>query len=309
MNSAEVVVIILNWNDAARTLRAASAVREWRRVRAELRVVDNGSSEEDVARLKAELDADCLLSSPANLGFSGGHNLAFGSLRRGAETGGDVPVLLLNSDARLAEDDLRELLDVLCAHPEAAAVGPLLYEVGAGATHLCAGGNDIARHLNAHRIVAAAGAPDAPDAAARVQTADYVPGTIALLNPRALRAVGAFDERYFFSGEVADWCARARRLGYSAVIATRAVGHHDLGQPHALRGTLYFYYSLRNRLLFTRKFSSRRRLYFWYACYLKLAIGRLWRGQPASARAALLALWHGLRGKFGDQNHYFVRGR
>jgi hypothetical protein len=65
----------------------------------------------------------------------------------------------------------------------------------------------------------------------------------------------------------------------------------------------YTYYFLRNRFLFVRKFYRWLcwLLIPWWALFGLVSVITSWlRGRRRRARALLLALHHGLRGKFGD---------
>lgn len=292
----DVSVVMLNWNDAATTIGAVATLRDWRRVRADIWVVDNGSVTTDLARLKKELPDVHLVCSDYNRGFAGGNNLAFQAILPHS----DAPIMLLNSDARIAEDEVEKLLRWLQDQPEVGIIGPVLYETGAGQTQISAGGRNIARHINTRCVVQTV-PPEGPP----LRYVDYVPGTIAVLRAQVLREVGLFDEDYFFSGEVADWCERARRRGYAAAIAMEAVGYHNLDKPTDLRATLYLYYSLRNRLLFARKFEPWWRRCYWLPYLLKITAAQIYYARPAALRAIFLAARDGLLGRFGDQNRYF----
>src|SRR5262249_3926056 len=109
----DVSVVILNWNDAATTIGAVAILRSWRGVVADIWVVDNGSVTTDLVRLKKELPDVHLVCSEYNRGFAGGNNLAFRAILPYSQ----VPIMLLNSDACVAEDQVEELLKWLEGQP------------------------------------------------------------------------------------------------------------------------------------------------------------------------------------------------
>lgn len=289
-------VIILNWNDAAATAQCVAAVQAWRQIQPEVIIVDNGSQPEDVGKLEQLAPTARLLRNKHNSGFAGGNNLGLEFVLQNS----DAPVLLLNNDAHIAEEHMTKLLKLLTAHPDAAIIGPILIEKSGEETILSAGGKNIARYTNAHVNL-----PSLPTEPTSLQVVDYVPGTIALLSNKVLHEVGLLDTEYFFSGEIADWCERARRKGFRALIAPQAQGYHYLKKASNVRSTLYSYYSLRNRFLFIAKFEQRKWAWFWVYYSLRMTAANLRRGKLAAARATLLAVWHGLTGRFGNQNHFF----
>ena len=122
--------------------------------------------------------------------------------------------------------------------------------------------------------------------------------------------VGLFDERFFFSGETADLCARARAQGYRSFVDLEVMADHDTrATSRTKRETLYTYYSLRNRMLYVRKHSAGstvRRLSYWGMVYM-LQMGRaVGKGELGKARAIALALVHGISDRAGNQNASFV---
>ncbi len=290
-------VIILNWNDATTTISCVNSLHQWKRIKADIRVVDNGSADHDLAQLEKELPGIHLLRSNYNRGFSGGNNLAFDEILRQ----GDPPVLLLNSDAVIAEEDMLTLLQILRVNPDVGVVCPVLHEIGTDESYLCSGNRNYG--MNTHtRIVVREN-----EESGELKYTDCVPGTIALFRAAALRKVGLFDETYFFSGEIPDWCERARQVGFLSAVALKATGYHYHDKPSNIRATLYLYYGLRNRFLFSQKFLSRGRVFFWFFYSLLIAAYHLYRWRPASARAAFLSALHWISGNFGNQNQLFGR--
>ncbi|MBU4366052.1 MAG: glycosyltransferase family 2 protein [Verrucomicrobia bacterium] len=307
-----VAVVILNWNQAAATIRCVEAVAAWTHVAPDIWVVDNASQDGSRDLIPKQCPTAHVLASDSNLGFAGGNNLA---LRRILSAQSDV-VLLLNNDAVITEDQVQHLLTELETHPCLGLVGPLLDErrglparsapAKAGLQQVfIAGGRDIARHLGTRHEEKAADLP-ALIATHRLLDVDYVPGTVALIRAEVFRIVGLFDEDYFFSGEMADFCRRAGVQGYASAVCPHAWATHEPGG--GARSTLYRYYTLRNRFLYIRKFNpSRRALYacLWSAVALAMAARSLIQGRPVEARAAWRALRDGLAGRFGNRNALF----
>jgi GT2 family glycosyltransferase len=292
----KISVVFLNWNRAEATLASLRRASGWRRAAPVVWVVDNGSTDGAAERIAAEFPAVRLIASAANRGFGGGNNLALREIS-------DGHVLLLNNDAVIAEDDVLRLAAALDRHPEVAVVGPLFTREGRREEVVAAGGRDIARHVGTHwgprRLSAQQLAGDEPVAVA------YVPGTAAMLRAGLLGEIGLLDEDYFFGGELADLCERARRRGYVSAVVPSARAWHDTHQASGLRETLYPYYILRNRFLFVRKFRRRWRpllVLFWTAYGVFSVAAAALGGRARRARLAALALADGLAGRFGGQN-------
>jgi len=289
----ELAVIILNWNAAAETIRCVHAIASWERLHPTIWVVDNGSADGGTDIISRECPDVRLIRNPANLGFAGGNNRGIVE----ALSTGNAPILLLNNDAFIEEEDVIRLVDTLQVGTRLGLVGPLLFDADGEDTLLSAGGKDIARHINSHVRQVTAGAP--------VREVDYVPGTVVVVRAEVFRTVGLFDEDYFFGGEIADLCERARQQGYVSAIDTRARAFHSLNRSSDLRETLHIYYVFRNRFLFIRKFRHTWRIAlfgYWILYGLTVSLRAQLRGKPAKARAIRLGLLDGLRGRFGGQN-------
>jgi GT2 family glycosyltransferase len=298
-------IILLNWRNAQETLRCVHSISAWAELRPQFYVVDNESTPATSATLGSALSPDSLICSPLNLGYAGGNNLG---IRRALEHECEY-ILLLNSDAEIAEAAVQRLLATLKGNPQIAILGPLIKETCDGRALLLAGGRDIARYRftrNAVQPQELGSLPDFP-----LHEVDYVSGTVFMTRATLFKEVGLLDEEYFFSGEIADFCKRARDKGHRIYVDLQAEARHDPGQASPeLRQTLYTYYSWRNRFLYVRKRCAQEKMKFisrWTTLGV-LAIGRaLCRGEMAKARAIALALRHAHAGRYGNQNASFLR--
>jgi GT2 family glycosyltransferase len=289
----ELAVIILNWNATADTIRCVGGVAGWKRLKPAIWVVDNGSTDGSAEVISRECPDVRLIRNTSNLGFAGGNNRGITE----ALTAGDAPILLLNNDAFIDEEDVIRLLATLQADARIGVVGPLLFDAGHRERLLSAGGKDPARYHQSHILELRPGEP--------VRIVECVPGTVVLVRSEIFRTVGLLDEAYFFASEVADLCMQAVQQGYASAIDTRARAFHDLSRSSELRDTLHTYYIIRNRFLLIRKFHRDRKLLFygfWTLYSLALSLKVQLNGKLATARAIRLGLLDGLRGRFGGQN-------
>jgi len=295
-----IAVIILNWNQVRETLAAVRAIAGWRRLNPSIWVVDNASIDGAGNALSEQFPQVHYLFSEINRGFAGGNNLALAEiLKTDAEA-----VLLMNNDAEIDEAGIERMADSLTGHPEIGIIGPVIFQ--GLENRRAAGGRNIAFHHCTHRLMT----QEELNLAARDEllTVDYVPGTVALIRTEVFRKVGLFDDDYFFSGEVADFCERAKQAAYSCAVNVRSEAVHHTNPESMIRSTLYLYYSLRNRFLFVRKFGGRTKqllLAYWAICGTLMIVKSLAMMQPGSARAAWLALNDGIAGRTGNQNGRF----
>ena len=269
-------------------------MRRWHTLKPTIIIVDNESSEDSRQALSHAGVADKIVLSATNRGYGGGNNLGIAAAARDNE----AAILLLNSDVQITEAAVSQLVGRLAADRALSIVGPLLAERGNGRERCYAGGRDIARHprtrieVDAAHLAALAGSPLLP--------VDYVPGTVFLARGSVFDEVGVLDEDYFFSGEIADFCKRARATDHQLRIDALAKALHEIDdESSSPRGTLHVYYSLRNRFLYVRRHHAAEKLRyfgFWVMNAARGAATAIVRGRFGRARAIVLATMHGLDG-------------
>lgn len=287
-------VIILNWNAAEDTKRCLLSVEAWGTSEdlppPTIWVVDNGSIEPGLERVRDEHPEVRFLASSVNRGFAGGNNLGIIA----ALADGSDAILLLNNDATLHDEGVVSMMVTLSSDPGIGLVGPTLWDAN---RLLSVGGRDISRHAVTH--IQPDTVPQGP------VDVDHISGTAVVIHRRVFDQIGLLDEDYFFGGEMADLCHRARQQGFRCVTDSHARAQHDLQRSSATRETLHLYYVLRNRFLYIRKHHGRQRA--WLCCLWSLRGARAFavavlRGEWRCARAIGLSLIDGLSGRFGGQN-------
>jgi GT2 family glycosyltransferase len=289
----ELAIIVLNWNAAADTIRCVRQIAAWKQIQPTIWIVDNGSADGSAAAIARECPDVRLVRNTTNLGFAGGNNRAI--TQSLAES--DIPILLLNNDASVEEEDVIRLLETLAADEQIGFIGPVLFDAEDETRILSAGGKNPVLHHHTHIYELPTEGP--------VHTVTYVPGTVIIGRAQVFRAVGLLDEDYFFSTEVADLCMRAAQRGYISVIDGRARAFHTLSRSTSFRDTLYPYYIIRNRFLFIRKFYPKQRILFygfWTLYSLALSLKVRLSGKPSTARSIWMGLVDGLGGRSGGQN-------
>lgn len=301
---SKLAIVLLNWRNDQQTLQLLSALRNWNCLTPAIVVVDNESTVASRAALGSLIGSATVLPNDSNRGYGGGNNLG---IRWALEQRADY-VLLLNSDALIAESAVSALLNRLETHPEITVIGPVLRDSCDDSNNCWIGGRNIAQYemtrvaANVHNLATISDYP--------LHAVDYVPGTVLLARRSVFEAIGLLDEHYFFSGEVADLCKRLADMGGRACIDLEVSARHE--QQHTsrhLRQTVYVYYSLRNRFLFIRK--QYPSMWLWY--FARWTLIGTWElakclilGRPSRARAIGLALLHGLSNRSGNQNFRFM---
>jgi GT2 family glycosyltransferase len=240
-----VVAVIVHWQDAADTRGCVESIAA---EGLEVLVVDNGSREPIGDLLGPDV---AVLRSAENRGYAGGANLGMrAALERGAEV-----VLLLNNDVRVRAGATRAALAVLAADARVAAVGPkVLAREDPSRLWLAWGEVDYRQSLVALR---GAGEKDGP-AFSRERPVDWIAGCTMWIRRDALAAIGFLDEEFFAYHEEVDWCARARRAGWTVVYCPGAVVTHTGRGASGGRASIRIrkYFAARNSILYARKHAS-----------------------------------------------------
>lgn len=112
--------------------------------------------------------------------------------------------------------------------------------------------------------------------------ADYIVGASMFVSRDFIEDVGLMTEDYFLYFEELDWSFRAKRKGWIIDVCTKSKVYHKEGasiNANENKSELADYYSLRNRLLFTKRFSPIA-LPSVHLSLLGVAVNRLRRGQP-----------------------------
>jgi GT2 family glycosyltransferase len=289
-NSTQIAVILLCWNDQSATRDSIAELLHRTDQNMHLWVVDNGSDPPFIPQSGTFSNLH-VIRSDINLGFAGGNNLGITQ----ALVEHPSHILLLNTDAHLTASGFNALLSYAQSQPDLDILGPVLQE----RNQLFYGGQDPALHLNT-RLTAK-------------EEVDYIPGTVFLCKTEVFTKIGPLDEEFFFSGEIADYCKRARDAGFKIGIHSDLVVDHEIGmQSSERRDTLYLYYNLRNRFLYISKHYPSRNwvLYIqWIFRDTRMMIGALLEGKLSKAGAIFWAIYDGLFGNFGNRNARFERSK
>jgi GT2 family glycosyltransferase len=287
--TADVTVIIVNWNAGPLLRKCLEHLRQQTRQPAQVILVDNASSDQSWD-LPDELKAWAVLSlqrMDSNLGFAAGNNHALKQCTTEF-------VALLNPDAFAANDWLEHLRAAADQYPEAAAFGSrqLCHESpgtldGTGDCYHASGlawrqhhgQAQTSSHLQAREIFA-------PCAAA------------ALYRHSAVMVAGGFDESYFCYHEDVDLGFRLRLQGHTARYVPQAIVHHvGSATTGGKRSDFATYHGHRNMVwTFVKNMPSPL---LWALLPLHFAAnlaGLAWLALRGQGRTALRAKWHALRG-------------
>ncbi|MCW5892331.1 MAG: glycosyltransferase family 2 protein [bacterium] len=217
---AQVTIVVLNWRRADDTIACLASLAAARLDGARVLVVDNGSGDGSVARIRAAAPAVPIIALAENRGYAGGNNAGIEQ----ALADGAAAVLLLNNDTLVSPDFLAPLVEALAASPEAAAV--------CGAVHrhdrpelLDVAWSEV-RFADRHAVQLRGVNAVPGEGFDQRRNVEIAVGCVLLLRATALRQIGLLDETYFAYHEDVEWGLRARAAGWQLFYEPYARVYH-----------------------------------------------------------------------------------
>jgi GT2 family glycosyltransferase len=235
--ATRVSVVIPNRNGGELLVEVLHALAEQDFGPHEVIVVDDVSTDGSLERAQQECGPFRAIRNERNLGFAGTANA-------GAAAASGELVAFLNNDAVPEPAWLRELVDSIDRHPEAACVDSKLYRRGSERV-IDGAGDAFTWGLKAYRR--GAGAPDEGQFSQEEQIL-LASGAACLWRADAFRRLGGFAEEFFAYYEDVDLCLRARRAGHEIWFAPAAIAWHAGGaSTSAARREFAGFMAVRNR--------------------------------------------------------------
>jgi GT2 family glycosyltransferase len=245
---AELSVIIVNWNGGDLLRRCVeSLAASPPSVPFEVIVVDNDSSDDSVARLRASGAASALggrlrvVESGENLGFGRANNRAFALTR--------APLLfLLNPDTEVTPGSVDRLVASVRSGARVGAAGPKLLNAD-GSLQVSVWRNPPAAWetlltgLHLHKLLPRRVRGELLLAEhwdySRRRAVGMLSGAAMLVRRETVDEVGGFDERFHMYGEDNEWCLRMARAGWALMFEPEAVVMHHGASSSLKRWDLY----------------------------------------------------------------------
>ena len=236
-------IVIVTYNQLEYTRLCVESIRRLTDEPYELIVVDNASLDGTLEYLRAQPDVRLIVNAE-NRGFPAAANQGI-AVARGEQ------VLLLNNDTIVTTGWLRRMLGALHSDPEVGLVGPCSNCVS-GAQQVDARYDDLSgldgfawEWGKAHDRV--------------VEDTTRLIGFCLLIRRELIDEIGVLDERFGVGCfEDDDYCRRALRAGYRAVIARDAFVHHHGGRTFVGSGVDFAAVMRENERRFRDKWQARR---------------------------------------------------
>ncbi len=214
-------IVIVNYNTRDRLRDCLQSLEANRGVSFITYVVDNGSTDESVAMVRAEFPRVRLIASAVNGGYAYANNLALRALLALDPT--PPFVLLLNPDTVLPPDALARMLAFFATHPDAGIAGPKLVRAD-GSLDLACRRSFPSPELSIYHVLGLTRLFPKSKRFGRynltfldenvVTEVDSVVGAFMLMRVEALQQAGLLDESYFMYGEDLDLALRIKKCGW-----------------------------------------------------------------------------------------------
>ncbi len=211
----KVSVIVISYNSDQYISQCIDSILQSNYPDFEVIVVDNASKDNTVKELKKYRDRIKLIESKENLGFAGGNNLGI------KNSNGEI-IVMINPDAYVIENSIREMIIPLLLDEKTMVTGPKIFYPKTKKIQ-SAGGmikkNALPYHLGYGKEDNYE--YDYP------REVDYVTGAAIALKRRLFELTGLFDTLFnpvYY--EETDKCLAAKKLGYKVVYAPSSIVYH-----------------------------------------------------------------------------------
>ncbi|MCI9078183.1 MAG: glycosyltransferase family 2 protein [Lachnospiraceae bacterium] len=294
-------IVICNYNKEADVLYCIQSILESKFQDFDLYVVDNGSTDMSVKRIKETYPGRLvLIENHENLGGSGGFNTGL----REVYKKGYPYVMCVDNDALLDENAIGNLYKFLEEHPEAGMAGAKVYHMG-NPDYVQQFGQEIdfkyfcteALYCNEYE----------DGSMPEFIYTDAVAACSLMVKRCVIDKIGLMPEENFLYWDDTEWCYLCNLAGYKVASVGNAKVLHAMGAKNEAYNTFPTYYAWRNWIVFFIKYVKEEELDRMAETFLgsvfQVAYEGLHSGNSNHARTVMLAYddaIHGIMGKAGE---------
>jgi GT2 family glycosyltransferase len=252
-----VAIILVNWNGYDLTKSCVKSLNHLTYTNFSVILVDNGSEDKSVERLKNEFPDLTYLQNKENLGFTGGNNI--GILYALEKNFGYV--LLLNNDTVAEPEFLEPMVAFLEKNPTYGAAQPKILFEGKRNTIWNAGGG----YFKWLEMTWSVGIGEKDNGQFdREKDTPWITGCCFLVKTSCIRQTGLLDNGYFAYYEDVDWSFRMKKNGFRLRYIPTSVVYHVVGASSISKqntkegvvSPIVHFYRIRNHLYLIRSHSQ-----------------------------------------------------
>ena len=277
----DISIVMVNWNTKHLLLQSLGSIYQTsKKMKIEVWVVDNGSSDGSVTAVREKFPVVLLIENENNLGFAKAVN-------QGLRKASGRYVLLLNPDTQVKHGAIERLVSFMNAHPDVGIAGAQLFNADGSKQNSIANFPSLATELlnkNFLRWLFPGTFPGKERDYPEPIEVDSVIGACMMVRREASDQVGLLDEDYFLFLEETDWCYRMKKAGWKVYHVPQAEVYHFQGksaEKDKKRAKVEYY---RSRYQF---FKKNRGSWQWFILLIGLLI-KLGLEFPSMAIACIL---------------------
>ncbi len=209
-----IYIIIVTYNGIHWISKCIKSIQE-STVKSQIVIIDNKSSDNTVAYIKATYPQITLIGLEENLGFGKANNIGFEyTIKNNADY-----ILLLNQDAFVEPDMIEKLIQISVLNPEYGILSPMQLNGEKNAFDfnfgLC-----VQKYWNYTTY-------QKTNFSCSIYPVKFVMAAIWLLPTNCIETVGGFDPIFQHYGEDCDYVNRVRFHKYNVGVCPLAIGYHD----------------------------------------------------------------------------------
>jgi GT2 family glycosyltransferase len=216
-----VAVVIVAYGGCDDTLQCIESLLRSDYTNLTIILVDNASPDNTREMVSTKFPPVKIIASKKNLGFAGGNNLG---IKESARINAKY-VFLLNNDAEIAPDAVRELISEAEKTENLGAMGPMIYYFSDKSLIWSAGGRinfrwSYLEHIGLRKTD--------KGQYNRIADVDYLTGCAMLIPLSRISDIGDLDESFWMYYEDADLCMRLKKKGYRIVFNPKGKVWHKI---------------------------------------------------------------------------------
>ncbi len=248
---SKVGAVIVTYNSGSYILNALDSLFKTNHPNLSVVVVDNGSKDSTVSRIRHKFKAVHIIENKKNDGYAKANNKGIRYLLlKKVEY-----ILILNPDTIVSNNLFNELLKPMHENKNILAVGPLITYLKDPKKIWYAGGyfNKLflyTKHPHMNKYLGIV----------KIYSGitDFITGACILVKKEAFEKIGFLPEEYFLYFEDVDFCKKINDKNYLCYFLAKPLVKHNVSSSSGIAGTnkispLRAYYYARNPLLYIRK--------------------------------------------------------
>ncbi|MBK7380891.1 MAG: glycosyltransferase family 2 protein [Ignavibacteriales bacterium] len=302
-------IIVVTYNSSKDILTLLHSIHKQSYNNVRIYIIDNSSTDSTLIEIsdfihETKINIKVYINKE-NLGFAKGNNIGI----KQSVSDGCTYSFILNPDMELDKECLINLINRTKADNNLDIVGPVvLYGDKKKPTIQVYG---IGANFKTQKKNILFSNQSLDSSIPEELVVDYVNGGSMLIKNNILKKAGLFEERYFMYNDELDLALRINNLGYKFLVIKSAIvyHHHDWSTRNKKGYYLLYYYGIRNKYLYFKKYRFFNYL-IWdlFKEILSIPIKLKWAKRVADIKLVkfyYLGLWRGLRGEIGKTNINF----